>query len=76
MEFTRPRTQLEPLATAIQRPVQVAAKAVHIQSLRIDRPQIVAYLESIPPDKQELALMHVLEVGVTEVLARRNRFGK
>ena len=76
MDSTRIPNPFEPIAAAVQRPVQVAAKTVHIHSLSIERPKVVAYLESIPPDKQELALMHVLDVGVTEVLARRGRFGK
>jgi hypothetical protein len=76
MNSTRPHNPLEPIAAAVKRPVQVAAKTVHIHSLSIERPKVVAYLETIPPDKQELALMHALDVGVTEVLARRGRFGK
>ena len=75
MEPTRAHSPFQPIASAIQRPVQVASKTVHIKNLSIERPKVVAYLEGIPPDKQELALMHVLEVGVTELLARRGRFG-
>lgn len=76
MNPTRTQHQFEPIATAIQRSVQVASKTVHIHALSIQRPKVAAYLESIPPDKQELALLHILEVGVTELLARRGRFGK
>ena len=35
---------------------------------------IVGYLKTIAPDKQAIALIHALEVGVTEMLARRERF--
>jgi len=35
---------------------------------------IVAYLRAIAPDKQEIALLHALEVGVTELASRRERF--
>ena len=76
MDTTRSRSPFEPVASAIRRPVQVAAKAVYVQNLNIDRPKIVAYLEGIAPDKQEIALVHALEVGVQELLARRGRFPK
>ena len=56
--------------------VQFLSSSMRIQELKIDRPEIVGYIKSIAPDKQELALVHALEVGVKEVLARRARFGK
>jgi hypothetical protein len=31
-------------------------------------------LPAIAPDKQEIALVHALEVGVTELASRRERF--
>jgi hypothetical protein len=34
----------------------------------------VKYLEAIAPAKQEIALIHALEVRVTELIARRARF--
>jgi hypothetical protein len=76
MEPNRSPSSFQPIASAIQRPVQVAGKTVYIQHLNIDRPKVVAYLEGIPADKQELALTHALEVGVTELLSRRGRFPK
>jgi hypothetical protein len=54
--------------------VEVTATTVHIHGLTVERPAIVKYLESIAPAKQEIALIHALEVGVTELIARRQRF--
>jgi hypothetical protein len=54
--------------------VDVQSAMVNIQELRIERPAIVAYLKAIAPDKQEIALVHALEVGVTELASRRERF--
>jgi hypothetical protein len=54
--------------------VEVSETSVRIHELNIERPAIVAYLQSIPPDKLAIALIHALEVGVTEMLARRERF--
>jgi hypothetical protein len=54
--------------------VQVQADGVHVDDLTIDRKVIVEYLHGIAPEKQVIALVHALEVGVTELLARRERF--
>ena len=54
--------------------VQVQAAGVRIDDLTIDRKTIVEYLQGIAPDKQVIALVHALEVGVTELCARRERF--
>jgi hypothetical protein len=54
--------------------VEVQSATINIQELRIERPAIVAYLKAIAPDKQEIALVHALEVGVTELALRRERF--
>jgi hypothetical protein len=56
------------------RAVEVDDTMMHIHNLRIDRSGVVAYLRTIPPEKQEIALIHALEVGVTELIARRGRF--
>jgi hypothetical protein len=56
------------------RPVQVLATSMTIHELTIDRPAIIAYLLNIPTDKQEIALVHALEVGIMELAARRERF--
>ena len=54
--------------------VEIESTAITIQELRIERPSVVAYLKAIAPDKQEIALVHALEVGVTELALRRERF--
>jgi len=56
------------------RPVDVLETTMTIHELSIDRPSILKYLRSIAPDKQAIALVHALEVGVTEMIARRERF--
>jgi hypothetical protein len=63
-----------PIAASTEQPVQVLATTMRIHDLSIERPAIVAYLRTIPPDKQALALVHALEVGVAEMAARRERF--
>ena len=67
---------LEPIATLTERPIEVLSHTVRVHELTIERPAIVAYLEHIAPDKLEIALVHALEVGVTELVARRERFKK
>jgi hypothetical protein len=52
--------------------VEVTATMVHIHDLNIDRAAVVKYLEAIARGKQEIALVHALEVGITEI-ARRAR---
>ena len=54
--------------------VQVLSTSMTIHELSIERPSIVDYLKTIAPDKQALALVHALEVGITEMIARRERF--
>ena len=66
----------EPVAGMTERPVEVLPNSVRIHELTIERPAIAAYLEHIAPDKLEIALVHALEVGVTELVARRERFKK
>ena len=56
------------------RAVEVLDTSMRIHELNIERKSIVAYLQKISPDKQEIALVHLLEVGVTELIARRERF--
>ena len=65
------REEIAPVASATERPVQVLTSTMRLQKLVIDRPAIVAYFQSIPADKQEIALVHALEVGVKELGARR-----
>ncbi len=74
MSRTVPPNDLSPIATSTEQPVEVLATTMRIHELSIERPTIVAYLQRIPPDKQAIALVHALEVGVTELAARRERF--
>jgi len=53
--------------------VEVTPDVVHIHDLSIDRAAVVKYLEAIAPGKQEIALVHALEVGVTEIARRARR---
>ena len=57
-----------------QTQVEVLDTSLTIHELSIERASIVDYLKTIAPDKQVIALVHALEVGVTEMLARRERF--
>jgi hypothetical protein len=61
-------------ALTAERPVEVVGTTMRIHELCVDRPSIVAYLGKIAPEKQEIALLHALEVGITELIARRERF--
>src|SRR5712692_3978698 len=76
MDTVNTNPEIGPMAAATERPVQVLSTTVRIRELNVDRPQVAAYLEAIAPDKQEVALVHLIEVGVTELLARRDRFKK
>ena len=68
-----PREEIAPSAANGVR-VQILSTTMRIHDLSIEHASIVGYLRSISPDKQEIALVHALEVGVNEVLARRERF--
>ena len=59
---------------AADRQVEVLSNSMTIHDLSIERSSIVSYLLTIAPDKQVIALVHALEVGVTEMIARRERF--
>jgi hypothetical protein len=63
-------------AAGSDRPVELLSNIVRVHDLTIERPAIAAYLEHIAPDKLEIALVHALEVGITELVARRERFKK
>ena len=53
--------------------VQVLTDTMHIHELSIEHPAVVAYLQTIDPGKQEIALVHAIDVGITELVARRAR---
>jgi len=63
-----------PEGTPAGRSVELLGNTMTIHRLFIERASIVSYLQTIPTEKQEIALVHALEVGVTEVMARRERF--
>ena len=65
--------KIDPVGGPSMRTVQVLSSTVRIHDLTIDRPKVAAYLERIAPEKLEIALVHALEVGVTELAARRER---
>jgi hypothetical protein len=62
------------VAAVPDRAVEVLDTTMRIHELSIERASVIAYLQKISPEKQEIALVHLLEVGVTELLARRERF--
>jgi hypothetical protein len=64
---------IEPMAATTRRSIQVLSMKMRIQDVSIDRPAVVAYFNGIPSDKQEIALVHALELGVAELVARRSR---
>ena len=65
--------ELEPVAGTTDAPVQVLQMRMKIRNVSIDRPSIVHYFRNIPADKQEIALVHAIEVGIAELSARRER---
>jgi hypothetical protein len=67
-------TELPVDSPATSERVQVLSTSMHIRDLSIERPSIIAYLQNIAPEKLEIALVHALEVGVTEMQLRRGRF--
>ena len=74
MSFTNSPETLGPVGDSIEQTVEVLATEMRIHDLCIERPSVIAYLQTIPAGKQTIALVHALEVGVTEMIARRERF--
>ena len=72
MESAMTHVPVESLAPTPER-VQVRSTSMHIRDLSIERPSIIAYLQNIAPEKLEIALVHALEVGITEMQVRRER---
>ena len=71
---TEASVQETPIAPTAERTIEVDGAALHIYKLITERPSIVGYLSTIAPSKQEIALLHALEVGITELAVRRERF--
>lgn len=69
----KPLGALLNVASPLHPPIEVQSGQALIRELSISRPEILEYLRTIAPDKQEIALVHALEVGVTEIIARRKR---
>jgi hypothetical protein len=65
---------LEVVAGGKETAVQVLSSQMRIRDLSIEKAAVVAYFKNIPADKQEIALVHALEVGINELAARRERF--
>lgn len=72
----KPLGALVTVATPVRSHVEVQSSKVLIRDLAVERPDILDYIRSIAPDKQEIALVHALEVGVMEITARRRRLPK
>ena len=74
MSFTDSPETIGPVGDVNYQTVEVFEREMRIHELCIERPAIIAYLQTIPAGKQTIALVHALEVGVTEMIARRERF--
>jgi hypothetical protein len=66
--------ELSPVAGTKETSVQVLSMRIRIHDVSIERPTVVEYFKTIPADKQEIALVHALEVGIAELAMRRERF--
>jgi hypothetical protein len=65
---------LEPVAGTKETSVQVLSMRMRIHDVNIEKPSVVAYFKNIPAEKQEIALVHAIEVGIAELAMRRERF--
>jgi len=63
----------KPAREKIAPAVEVLADGLRINEVWVSRQDVIAYIEGIAPDKREVALVHAIEVGVTEILVRRRR---
>jgi hypothetical protein len=71
MAYNFTSDDLVPLAGSVAPRIEVRATTVRIHDVSVNRSAIAEYLQAIDAPKQEIALIHALEVGVTEILARR-----
>jgi hypothetical protein len=69
----KPLEAVATVATPVQPHVELQSSKMLIHELAVERPDVLNYIRNIDPDKQEIALVHALEVGVTEIVARRRR---
>ena len=63
--------EIEPVADDAGTRVLVFNMSVRVRDLTVNRQAVAEYLNTIPTDKRDLALVRAIEVGVTEILARR-----
>jgi hypothetical protein len=54
--------------------VALQGSTVHIGHLEVPLDQAAEYMRGIPAEKWELAFVHAVQVGMTEIMARRRRF--
>lgn len=64
------------VATNLQSQVELQPSKLLIHELAVSRPEILDYMRAISPDKREIAVMHAIEVGVMEIVARKRRMPK
>jgi hypothetical protein len=72
----KPLGALVSVATPVQSQVEVQSSKVLIHELAVERPDILDYIRTISPDKHGIALVHAIEVGVMEIMARKRRLPK
>lgn len=72
----KPLGALVTVATPVQAHLELQTSKIVIHELAVERPDILDYIRTIAPDKQEIALVHAIEVGVMEIMARRRRLPK
>ena len=72
----KPLGALVGVATPVKSHVELQVSKMLIHELAVERPEIVDYIRTISPDKQEIALVHAIEVGVMEIMARKRRLPK
>lgn len=63
-------------AAPAEAPIELLADGARLHHLEIMSAGLAEYLTAIPAEKRLIAITHVIEVGLTEVLARRERWKK
>ncbi len=71
-----PLGALVTVVTPVQAHVELQSSKMVIHELAVERPDILEYIRTISPDKLEIALVHAIEVGVMEIVARKRRLPK
>jgi hypothetical protein len=73
MDSNATTATVTPIAADVLQHVQVLSTTMRIHDLTIEQPAVIEYLRRIAPSKQEIALVHALEVGITAMQSRRDR---